>query len=208
MSSASRPVHAGAHKVMNRSESPARTLMFSGARRAGRLRLSGQRQDRRVAWRRGERARLQARHGRSLVGWRGRVGSGVTPAGPNSAWSRRGSAGSMGQALGDVLPLAVAIAIFPVPIIAVVLIVGSDRGRAKGLAFVLAWCVGLAAVGAIVLLVGGVCGRERRRQARHLGERVAAQPRPAASGGGGQAVARPSKRRRRDTDAGLDAHDG
>lgn len=57
----------------------------------------------------------------------------------------------MSQALGDVLPLAVAVAVFPVPIIAVVLLVGSDRGRAKGLAFVLAWCVGLTAVGAIVL---------------------------------------------------------
>ncbi len=57
----------------------------------------------------------------------------------------------MGQALGYVLPLAVAIAVFPVPIIAVVLMVGSDRGRVKGLAFVLAWCVGLTAVGALVL---------------------------------------------------------
>jgi threonine/homoserine/homoserine lactone efflux protein len=61
----------------------------------------------------------------------------------------------MGQALGDVLPLAVAIAIFPVPIIAVVLLLGSPRGRTKGLAFVLAWCIGLAAVGAVVLVVAG-----------------------------------------------------
>jgi threonine/homoserine/homoserine lactone efflux protein len=61
----------------------------------------------------------------------------------------------MGQALGDVLPLAAAIAIFPVPIIAVVLLVGSERGGAKGLAFLVAWSVGLVAVGAIVLLLGG-----------------------------------------------------
>jgi threonine/homoserine/homoserine lactone efflux protein len=54
-----------------------------------------------------------------------------------------------------VLPLAVAIAIFPVPIIAVVLVLGSPRGRAKGLAFVLAWLVGLGAVGALVLLFAG-----------------------------------------------------
>jgi threonine/homoserine/homoserine lactone efflux protein len=54
-----------------------------------------------------------------------------------------------------VLPLAVAIAIFPVPIIAVVLVLGSDRGQAKGQAFVLAWGVGLAAVGAIVLVFAG-----------------------------------------------------
>src|SRR4029453_17553081 len=59
---------------------------------------------------------------------------------------------SMGHALGNVLPLAVAVAIFPVPMIAVVLMLGSDRGRANGLAFVLAWCIGLAAVGAVVLV--------------------------------------------------------
>lgn len=61
----------------------------------------------------------------------------------------------MGQALGTVLPLAVAIAIFPVPIVAVVLLVGSNRGRAKGAAFVATWLAGLAAVGAAVLLLAG-----------------------------------------------------
>jgi threonine/homoserine/homoserine lactone efflux protein len=54
-----------------------------------------------------------------------------------------------------VLPIAVAVAIFPVPIIAVVLLLSSEQGTAKGLAFVLAWCAGLAAVGAIVLLFAG-----------------------------------------------------
>jgi threonine/homoserine/homoserine lactone efflux protein len=54
-----------------------------------------------------------------------------------------------------VLPLAVAVAIFPVPIIAVVLVLGSDRGTAKGGAFVLAWLVGLTAVGGIVLVFAG-----------------------------------------------------
>ena len=62
----------------------------------------------------------------------------------------------MGRALGDILPLAVVVAIFPVPIIAVVLVLGSDRGTAKGLAFVLAWCVGLTAVGGVVLVFAGV----------------------------------------------------
>jgi threonine/homoserine/homoserine lactone efflux protein len=62
----------------------------------------------------------------------------------------------MGRALGDILPLAVAVAIFPVPIIAVVLVLGSDRGTAKGLAFVLAWSVGLTAVGGVVLVFAGV----------------------------------------------------
>jgi threonine/homoserine/homoserine lactone efflux protein len=62
----------------------------------------------------------------------------------------------VGQAVGNVLPLAVAVAVFPVPVIAAVLVLGSDRGTAKGLAFVLAWCVGLAAVGAIALVLVGV----------------------------------------------------
>jgi threonine/homoserine/homoserine lactone efflux protein len=57
----------------------------------------------------------------------------------------------MSQALRYVLPLALAVAVFPVPIIAVVVLVASDRGGSKGFAFVLAWCVGLTAVGAIVL---------------------------------------------------------
>jgi threonine/homoserine/homoserine lactone efflux protein len=64
----------------------------------------------------------------------------------------------MGRAIGDVLPLAVAIAIFPVPIIAAVLLVGSDRGLTKGAAFALAWAVGLAAVGAIVLWLADEAG--------------------------------------------------
>jgi threonine/homoserine/homoserine lactone efflux protein len=62
----------------------------------------------------------------------------------------------VGQAVGNVLPLAVAVGVFPVPIITVVLVLGSDRGTAKGLAFVLAWCMGLAAVGAVALVLAGV----------------------------------------------------
>jgi hypothetical protein len=57
------------------------------------------------------------------------------------------------KAFGTVLPLAIAIAIFPIPIIASVLLVGSDRGRTKCAAFALAWLVGLAAVGTVVLVV-------------------------------------------------------
>jgi threonine/homoserine/homoserine lactone efflux protein len=59
----------------------------------------------------------------------------------------------MGDAVGTVLPLAVAVAVFPVPIIAAVLIVSSPRGAAKGLAFVALWVVGLTAVGAAVPLL-------------------------------------------------------
>jgi threonine/homoserine/homoserine lactone efflux protein len=62
----------------------------------------------------------------------------------------------MTQALLTILPLAVAIAIFPVPIVAAVLLVGSERGHGKCLVFVVGWCVGLLAVGAIALLLAGV----------------------------------------------------
>ena len=59
----------------------------------------------------------------------------------------------MGQALATVLPLAVAIAIFPVPIIASVLMVGSDRGITKGVAFVATWAIGLSALCAAALVL-------------------------------------------------------
>ena len=62
---------------------------------------------------------------------------------------------SVGQALGDILPLAVAVAVFPVPIIVAVLLLGSDRGTAKGAAYALSWCIGLFAVGGIVLVLAG-----------------------------------------------------
>lgn len=61
----------------------------------------------------------------------------------------------MGPAIGDVLPLAVGVALSPVPIIAVVLMLATPRGRANGIAFSLGWVAGLAIVSAIVLAAGG-----------------------------------------------------
>jgi threonine/homoserine/homoserine lactone efflux protein len=59
----------------------------------------------------------------------------------------------MSEAIGQVLSFGVGVALSPVPIIAVVLMLGTPRARVNGLAFVLGWMVGLAAVGTIVLLV-------------------------------------------------------
>jgi len=56
----------------------------------------------------------------------------------------------MGRVIGEILPLAVAIVIAPVPVIASVLLLLSAGGRAKGLAFVLGWCAGLAVACAVV----------------------------------------------------------
>ena len=41
----------------------------------------------------------------------------------------------MGQAMGELLPLAFGVALSPVPIIAVILILGTARARANGVAF-------------------------------------------------------------------------
>jgi threonine/homoserine/homoserine lactone efflux protein len=59
----------------------------------------------------------------------------------------------MGQAIGQSLSFGVGVAISPVPIIAVVLMLATARGRVNGPAFLVGWIVGLAALGTIVLLV-------------------------------------------------------
>ena len=61
----------------------------------------------------------------------------------------------MGQAIGDVLPSAVGVALSPVPIIAVILMLGTPRARSNGPAFGLGWVAGLVVVSVIVLAVAG-----------------------------------------------------
>ncbi len=67
----------------------------------------------------------------------------------------------MGQAIGGSLPLAVGIALSPIPIIAVVLILTSHRARVNGPAFVLGWLIGLGIIGAIVLTLAGPAGASK-----------------------------------------------
>ena len=59
----------------------------------------------------------------------------------------------MGAAIGQVLSFGVGVALSPVPIIAVVLMLGTPRARVNGPAFLLGWIVGLTVVGVIVLVV-------------------------------------------------------
>ncbi len=61
----------------------------------------------------------------------------------------------MGEAIGQVLPMAVGVALSPVPIIAVVLMLVSQRARVNGPIFVVGWLFGLAAVGVLVLGIVG-----------------------------------------------------
>jgi Sap, sulfolipid-1-addressing protein len=64
----------------------------------------------------------------------------------------------MSEAIGQSLPLAIAVALSPVPIIAVVVLLTSSRARSLGPVFVLGWLLGLLVVGAIVLAVVGPSG--------------------------------------------------
>lgn len=57
----------------------------------------------------------------------------------------------MGQAIGEMLPLAVGVAISPFPIIAVILMLFSGRARQNSLAFMVGWIVGI--VGALGILI-------------------------------------------------------
>jgi threonine/homoserine/homoserine lactone efflux protein len=60
---------------------------------------------------------------------------------------------TMGEAIGEMLPFAVGVAISPMPIVAVVLMLVTAKGRVNGPVFLSGWLGGIAAVGAILLLV-------------------------------------------------------
>jgi Sap, sulfolipid-1-addressing protein len=64
----------------------------------------------------------------------------------------------MGQAIGESLPFAVAVAVSPIPIIAVILMLLSPRAGANSAAFGLGWLVGIAGGIAVVLAVAGAIG--------------------------------------------------
>src|SRR5215218_331857 len=70
----------------------------------------------------------------------------------------------MGEAIGQSLPLAIGVALSPVPIIAVVLMLTTPRARANGPAFVLGWLLGLGVVGAVVLALAGPGGASEQGQ--------------------------------------------
>jgi threonine/homoserine/homoserine lactone efflux protein len=76
----------------------------------------------------------------------------------------------VGEAIGQVLPLAIGVALSPVPIIAVVLMLGTPRARANGPAFIGGWIAGLSVVGAIVLVgASGASASERGAPAEWVG---------------------------------------
>jgi threonine/homoserine/homoserine lactone efflux protein len=56
-------------------------------------------------------------------------------------------------AIGELLPAAVAVALSPIPIVAVIVMLGTPKARTNGPAFALGWVVGLVAVSVIVLVL-------------------------------------------------------
>ena len=61
----------------------------------------------------------------------------------------------LNDVIGDLLPSAFAVALSPIPIIAIVLVLGAPKARSAGPAFALGWIGGLLAVSVIVVLVLG-----------------------------------------------------
>lgn len=61
----------------------------------------------------------------------------------------------MGEAIGAVLAYAVGVGISPVPIIAVILMLFSERATVNGPLFAVGWVVGLAALVTVVYLIAG-----------------------------------------------------
>lgn len=61
----------------------------------------------------------------------------------------------LSEAVGDLLISAAAVALSPIPIVAVVVILGTPRARATGLGFAAGWVVGLSAVSVIVVVALG-----------------------------------------------------
>jgi threonine/homoserine/homoserine lactone efflux protein len=61
----------------------------------------------------------------------------------------------MGAAIGSMLGFAAAVAVSPLPIVAIILLLAAAHGRRNGSLFAAGWFVGLALLGVVVLLIAG-----------------------------------------------------
>lgn len=64
----------------------------------------------------------------------------------------------MGRAIGQLIPLGVGVALSPLPVIAVILMLNTPRGRVTGLSFFAGWVLALAGLGAVVLIAADEAG--------------------------------------------------
>src|SRR5262245_55435859 len=61
----------------------------------------------------------------------------------------------MGEAIGQMLPFAVGVALSPMPIVAMVLMLLTPKAKVNGSMFLVGWVIGVAVAGAICLAVIG-----------------------------------------------------
>ena len=59
----------------------------------------------------------------------------------------------MGTAIKDILPLAIGVALSPLPIVAVILMLFSKKARSTSLSFLLGWFLGVTVVATVVVFV-------------------------------------------------------
>lgn len=67
----------------------------------------------------------------------------------------------MGSVIGDVLPLAVGVAISPIPVVAAVLMLLSPRAKTTGMGFALGWILGVALIVGAFALAASLLPQER-----------------------------------------------
>ncbi|GAB2661818.1 GAP family protein [Nocardia goodfellowii] len=75
----------------------------------------------------------------------------------------------MGSVLGDLLPLAVGVAISPIPIVAAILMILSRNAAGSGTGFALGWVCGIAVVTIVFVALSGMLGGSGDRQASTAG---------------------------------------
>ena len=68
----------------------------------------------------------------------------------------------MGPVIGDILPLALGVAISPIPIIAAILMLFSPRAAATSTGFLIGWVVGIVVATGIFTALAGSIGSGRR----------------------------------------------
>ena len=76
------------------------------------------------------------------------------------------------SALGDLLPLAIGIAISPIPIIACILMLFSGKARVNGPAFLVGWVVGLTVATTVFFLISDTTGANDGDQGASLADVV------------------------------------
>jgi threonine/homoserine/homoserine lactone efflux protein len=64
----------------------------------------------------------------------------------------------VGQAIGDLLPFAIGVALSPIPIIAIILMLMSTRAGANGASFLVGWVVGVTGASAVLFAVSSGIG--------------------------------------------------